>query len=153
MNLRQTTPNDQIELKKIYFNSINSIDKRIYSLSQKVDWSSQAWDENFNKILIEGEGWIFDDGIRYLGFAIRFPKDKLALFYCVGDSQRIGIGTKLLKRVEEDAREQKVNILFTEASLISYKLLLKHNWEIVRKEKINIKESIFERYKMKKYLS
>jgi len=34
--------------------------------------------------------------------------------------------------------------------LISYKLFQKNNWEIIRKEKIIIKNKTFERYKMKK---
>ena len=98
--------------------------------------------------MVDGKGWIIEDMNKYIAFAIRFPKNKLALLYCIGESQRIGVGTKLLKRIEEDAQAEGISTLITEASLISYKLLLMHNWKIIRKEKINIKESIFERYKM-----
>ena len=50
--------------------------------------------------------------------------------------------------VEKEAKEEGLHSLSTEASLISYKLFLKNKWEIIRKEKINIKNIIFERYKM-----
>ena len=43
MNLRQITIKDQLELKKVYFDSIQSIDETFYSEEQKRAWSSQAW--------------------------------------------------------------------------------------------------------------
>ena len=40
MNLRQITNKDQLELKKVYFDSINSINEKTYSKEQKIAWSS-----------------------------------------------------------------------------------------------------------------
>ena len=42
--------------------------------------------------------------------------------------------------------------LYTEASLISYELFLKNEWEIIRKEKVIINNIFFERYKMTKII-
>ena len=57
MNLRQITIKDQLELKKVYFDSIQSLDKKIYSQEQKRAWSSQAWDNpNFAKSIAKGKG-------------------------------------------------------------------------------------------------
>ena len=58
-----------------------------------------------------------------------------------------------MNKLEEDAKKEKQSFLTTEASLISYKLFLKENWEIVCKEKIIIKNKYFERYKMIKILN
>jgi len=67
MNLRQITIKDQLELKKIYFDSIQSLDEKIYSKEQKRAWSSQAWDNpNFDKSIIKGKGWLISEkGIIY----------------------------------------------------------------------------------------
>ena len=55
MNLRQITIKDQLELKKVYFDSIQSLNEKIYSKEQKRAWSSQAWsNSNFNKSITEG---------------------------------------------------------------------------------------------------
>ena len=35
MNLRQITIKDQLELKKVYFDSIQSLDEKIYNREQK----------------------------------------------------------------------------------------------------------------------
>ena len=149
MNLKQITQKDQLDLKKIYFDSIISIDEKIYTSEQKRAWASQAWDnKNFNLSLREGNGWLINEKEKIIAFASRYPNDRIALLYCKGDLQRRGYGTKLLHKLEEDAIEEGITCLSTEASLISYKLFLKNNWEIVSKEKVVIKYIIFERYKM-----
>ena len=59
MNLRQITTKDQLELKKVYFDSIQSLDEKIYSKEQKIAWSSQAWKTpNFDKSITHGKGWL-----------------------------------------------------------------------------------------------
>ena len=151
MNLKQITKKDQLDLKKIYFNSIFSIDEKIYTLEQKRAWASQIWDnKNFESCLNEGIGWLINKQEKIVAFALRYPNNRIALLYCMGDSQRKGYGTKLLNKIEKEAKEEGLPFLITEASLISYKLFLKNKWKIIRKEKIIIKNIIFDRYKMKK---
>ena len=149
MNLKQITKKDQLDLKKLYFDSIASIDEKVYTPEQKRAWASQAWDnKNFNLSLIEGNGWLINEKEKIIAFASRYPNDRIALLYCKGNLQRRGYGTKLLLKLEEEAIKEGITCLSTEASLISYKLFLKNNWEIIHKEKIIIKNIIFERYKM-----
>lgn len=149
MKLRIITRKDEIHLKKIYFDSINSIDEKIYSQRQKLAWSSQAWDNaEFKNSIIKGKGLIIYDQNKIIGFAVRYPINKLALFYIRGDSKRKGYGTILLKHIEKDAIKDGLIKIETEASLISYRLLKKNSWKIIGKERIIIKDTLFERYKM-----
>ena len=153
MNLRQITIKDQIELKKVYFDSIQSLDEKIYSQEQKRAWSSQAWNNpNFDKSITKGKGWLLSKKGIIIAFAIRYPSNRIALFYCKGKFQRKGCGSKLLHKLEDEAKKEGLDFLSTEASLISYKLFLKNDWNIVRKEKVIIKDNFFVRYKMKKIL-
>ncbi len=153
MNLRQITIKDQIELKKVYFDSIQSLDEKIYSKEQKRAWSSQAWDNpNFKKSIIKGKGWLLSDKGTIIAFATRYPINRIALFYCKGKFQRKGIGSKLLQKLEDEAKREGLDSLSTEASLISFKLFLKNGWKIIRKEKVTINNIFFERYKMIKII-
>jgi len=153
MNLRQITIKDQIELKKVYFDSIMSIDEKIYSKEQKRAWSSQAWDNpNFEKLITQGKGWVLLEKGIIIGFAIRYPNNRIALLYCKGKFQRKGCGSKLLHKLENEAKREGLDSITTEASLISYKLFLKNDWKIIRKEKITIDNIFFERYKMTKII-
>ena len=153
MNLRQITIKDQLELNKVYFDSIQSLDEKIYNKEQKRAWSSQAWDNpNFDKSVIEGKGWLLSDKGIIIAFATRYPKNRIALFYCKGKFQRKGCGTKLLQKLENEAKKEGLETLYTEASLISYELFLKNKWKIIRKEKVIINNIFFERYKMTKLI-
>jgi len=151
MNLRQITIKDQLELKKVYFDSIQSLDEKIYTQEQKRAWSSQAWNNpNFDKSITKGKGWLLIKQGIIIAFATRYPTDKIALFYCKGKFQRKGYGSKLLQKLEDEAKKEGLDSLSTEASLISYALFLKNKWRIIRKEKIIINNIFFERYKMTK---
>ena len=153
INLRRITVNDQLELKKVYFDSIQSLDEKIYSQDQKRAWSSQAWDNPiFDKVITKGKGWLLTEKGIIVAFATRYPIDRIALFYCKGEFQRKGCGSKLLNKLEDDAKKEGLDSLSTEASLISYKLFLKNEWEIIRKEKVIINNIFFERYKMAKII-
>ena len=153
MNLRQITIKDQLELKKVYFDSIQSLDEKIYSQEQKRAWSSQAWDNpNFYKSITQGKGWLLSEQGIIVAFATRYPNNRIALFYCKGKFQRRGCGSMLLDKLEDEAKKEGIDFLSTEASLISYELFLKKEWKIVRKEKVTINNIFFERYKMIKII-
>ena len=149
MNLKRISKKDQLNLKKLYFDSIISIDESIYSKEQKRVWASQAWEnKNFDLSINYGKGWLIKNNEKIFAFATRYPNNRIALLYTRGDSQRRGYGTMLLKKLEKESQKEGLPYLSTEASLLSYKLFLRNNWEIIRKEKIIIKDIIFERYKM-----
>ena len=153
MNLRQITTKDQLELKKVYFDSIQSLDEKIYSKAQKRAWCSQAWDNpNFDTSITKGKGWLLSEKGIIVAFATRYPKNRIALFYCKDKFQRQGFGSKLLHKLEEEAMKEDLDSLSTEASLISYELFLKNEWKIIRKEKVTINNIFFERYKMIKII-
>ena len=57
-----------------------------------------------------------------------------------------------MNKLEDEAKKEGIHSLLTEASLISYALFLKNEWEIIRKEKVTINNIFFERYKMIKII-
>ena len=114
MNLRQITIKDKLELKKVYFHSIQSLDEKIYSQEQKRAWSSQAWNNsNFDKSISKGNGWLLSKQGNIIAFAIRYPIDRIALFYCKGKFQRKGCGSKLLHKLEYEAKKEGLYSLST----------------------------------------
>ena len=154
MNLRQIVIKDQLELKKVYFDAIQSLNEKIYSKEQKRAWSSQAWDNpKFDKSITKGKGWLISEQGIIVAFATRYPNNRIALFYCKGKFQRKGFGSKLLQKLEDEAKKEGLDSLSTEASLISYELFLKNEWKVIRKEKVTINNIVFERYKMIKIIN
>ena len=153
MKLKQISKKDQLKLKEVYFDSVNSINENIYSKEQKFVWASQAWENpEFEKSISEGVGSMLSCNNTIIGFATRYPLNRLSLLYVRGNFKRKGFGAMILNSIEKDALKSGINKLKTEASLISYELLLKRNWEIEHKEKVNISGLLFERYRMFKIL-
>ena len=102
MNLKQITKKDQLDLKKLYFDSILSIDESIYSQEQKRAWAGQAWENKiFDLSIKKGKGWLIYKNETIIAFATRYPKNRISLLYCKGDSQRKGYGTILLQKLEK----------------------------------------------------
>ena len=86
MNLRRISKKDQLDLKKLYFDSIISIDEKIYTREQKRAWASQAWNNKIFDLTIEkGKGWLINDENMIIAFASRYPNNRIALLYCKGD--------------------------------------------------------------------
>ena len=153
MQLKQITKKDQLKLKEVYFDSVCSIDEHIYSKEHKFIWACQAWENSeFDKSLLKGIGKKLICNNKIIGFATRYPENRLSLLYVRGTYKRKGLGTMILNSIEREALASGINKLYTEASLISYKLLLKNKWKIDHREKVNIKGLVFERYKMFKIL-
>ena len=140
-------------VREIYADAICSQGLELYNQDQIDAWSALAFlpgvlDEPLNK----GTGWFVNIGNDSEAFAIRYPTNRLALLYCRGRSARKGYATNLLIQIEHDAREQGIKILYTEASLFSYLLLLKHEWTCKSVDEIKIAGVSFLIYRMFKRL-
>ena len=150
MALRPIRPSDHALLREIYADAIESQAGTLYSPEQVKAWAALAWLPGvLDRSLEEGRGWIsgWDDA-----FAVRYPAARLALLYCRGRSAGQGHASALLKQIEQDAWDQGVERLATEASAMSRPLLLRRGWKLIAPETIKIAGVIFERYRMEKLL-
>ena len=143
-------PADEILLREIYADAIESQAPQLYSDQQVKSWAALAWLPGvLDQTLKQGSGWISgeDDD-----FAMRYPQDRLALLYCRGRAARQGHGKALLERLEADAIADGVRSLRTEASQFSRPLFERYGWSLVAPETITIAGVPFERYRMHKAL-
>ena len=125
----------------------------LYNDDQIKAWAALAWLPGIlDKPLKEGIGWISCEKQSVEAFALRYPLNRLALLYCRGRSSRRGHATSLLQFLEQDAVETGQKVLFTEASLFSYPLLLKCGWSLESLQTIKIGGVPFQRYLMQKKL-
>ncbi len=140
-------------LREVYEDAIQTCDKSLYSQEQIDAWSALAYLPGvLDKTLQYGFGWVSCVNSKIEAFALRYPYNRLALLYCRGRSSRQGHATALLHQIEEDTLKDRPINLKTEASLLSYQLLLRHGWTIIAPEKIEIGGVSFSRYLMEKNL-
>ena len=150
MALRPARAADCDLLRQIYADAIESQAPLLYSPEQVQAWAALAWLPGvLDRTLREGVGWISgsDDA-----FAVRYPKDRLALLYCRGRAARQGHAGALLDQIEEDARFEGIAAIRTEASQLSRPLLHRRGWQVIAPETIAIGGVPFERYQMLKSL-
>lgn len=150
MALRLILPADEILLREIYADAIESQAPQLYSDQQVKSWAALAWLPGvLDQTLKQGSGWISGEDA---AFAMRYPMDRLALLYCRGRAARQGHGKALLERLEADAIVDGVRSLRTEASQFSRPLFERYGWSLVAPEMITIAGVPFERYRMHKAL-
>ena len=151
--MRPCESSDELALREVYEEAILGCDKSLYTNAQIEAWSSLAYLPGIlDKTLKDGNGWVSCVDKTIEAFALRYPTDRLALLYCRGRSARQGHATALLDQIEADTLENRPIKLKTEASLCSYKLLLRHGWTIITPEEIQIGGVHFSRYLMEKTL-
>ncbi len=140
-------------LREVYEDAIRTCDKSLYSKEQIDAWSALAYLPGvLDKPLRHGFGWVSCVNETIEAFALKYPKNRLALLYCRGRSSRQGHATALLNKIEEDTHGERPINLKTEASLYSYQLFLRHGWIITSPEEIQIGGVNFSRYLMEKNL-
>ena len=140
-------------VKNVYINAIQEIGPLSYTDQQIAAWSSLAvlpgvLDESLEK----GKGLVSFEGKEIAAFAVRYPLNRLALLYCRASFSRRGHATRLLNYIEFKAWEEGQKNLYTEASILSYPLLVKRGWDVIRNEFIEIGGVRFKRYRMQKEL-
>ena len=151
--MRPCDSSDEMALREVYEDAIRNCDKSLYSKEQIEAWTALVYLPGIlDKPLKEGVGWVSCVNKTIEAFALRYPTNRLALLYCRGRSSRQGHATALLHQIEEDTLKDRPINLKTEASLCSYKLLLRNGWTIIAPEEIQIGGVHFSRYLMAKTL-
>ena len=159
--LRELQSSDHAELLEVYRLAVESCSGQLYTSQQRLAWALQAGDAanslpphpQLLACLQRGRGLVScqQDG-QIAAFAIRDPADRLALLYCRPCDQGRGHGSALLEAVEQEARQQGLQRLTTEASLISQPLLERRGWQRSWREELMINGSLFHRYRLHKPL-
>ncbi len=153
VHLRLIKREDNSDLRDVYVDSIQSQAPSFYNNSQIEAWAGLAnLPSFFERPFDEGTGWALIKRNKIEAFALRYPLDRLALLYCRGRSSRKGFANMLLERIEFDCAEEGIQFLSTEASLLSYSLLIRRGWVEKSIEKIEIAGISFDRYRMFKRL-
>ena len=151
--LRPFHSSDQDEIREIYAEAIEGQCQDLYTCDQIRAWSSLAWMPGLlDGSLRNGNGWVSCENNFIAAFAFRDPLNRLALLYCRTRFAKRGHATALLNKIEKEAQEERQFSLLTEASLLSYPLLLRRNWILKKTEVIEIAGVSFKRFLMEKYL-
>ena len=149
--MRRLEASDLDALVEIYRQAVLTSTDAFYTTAQQSAWASQC--EAIRPILQRGQGFVScNSSNQPMAFCLRDPADRIALLYSHPAMQRSGLGGMLLAACEDEASQQGVTCLRTEASLISHVLFQARGWQVSWREELLIAGVHFLRFRMQKQL-
>ncbi len=153
--IRQYEESDATFLAAIYFNTIHHINIKDYSPDQVNAWAP--------KTSIEIERWlkkweklppivaVMDNNI--VGFAEFEKNGHIDCFYCHHEYQRCGVGSALLKEIEQRARRDNINKIFAEVSITAKPFFEAHGFQVLKQQTVAIRGQQLTNFVMEKKLT
>lgn len=142
-------------LAAIFFNTIHHINSKDYSPEQINAWAPKS--------SLEKEGWIkkwktlppivatLDHKI--VGFAELEDNGHIDCFYCHYEYQGHGVGSALMKSIEDKARKNRINKLFAEVSITARPFFEAKGFVVVKEQSVNIRGAMLTNFVMEKSIT
>lgn len=141
-------------LAAIYFNTIHSINAKDYLPKQLDAWAPRS--------SLEPEGWMrkwqrippivatINDII--VGFAEFEDNGHIDCFYCHHEYQGCGVGSALMKEVEDRAKNSKINKIFAEVSITAKPFFEARGFVVKKEQSVMIRGMTLTNFVMEKIM-
>lgn len=150
--VRPLQAKDHDALLEVYRQAVLRSTAQLYTKQQQSAWVMQS--ESLRALLSRGKGFVSCNELDQAeAFSLRYPSDRIALLYSHPNVQHQGRGRALLQAIEQEAENEGVSILRTEASLISRSLFEAMGWQTSWREELRIGGQHFLRFRMHKHLN
>lgn len=138
---------------RLYSDTIRTINSRDYTPEQIEAWASSANDYPFwaNR-LSSNMTFVAELAGQIVGFTDFEPIGHIDCFYCHSQYQGQGVGSSLLRQIEQTARSLQVDRLFTEASITAQPFFQAKGFTVVRAQEVEYRGMTFCNFVMEKYL-
>jgi len=153
MRLRRYRKSDIPQIAKLYYNTIHQVNSKDYSPSQIQAWAPRVyptrfWATRFQRYTV----YVVEVEQHIVGFAEFENNGHIDCFYVHHAWQGKGVGSRLLKAIEHQARRGRLNRLFADVSLTAMPFFKRHGFAIKRKQKKIYRGQRFSQYVMVKLL-
>lgn len=151
MNIRKYRPEDLEDKKKAHRKAIREIASKDYSEDEIDAWTSFDDYGSIDNDVVEG--WVAIADGELVGFA-DYRKDEGSVInvYVDPDYLRRGIGSRLLEKVLQDARNKGLDKLTAEASVTAKEFYQSHGFEVVEETVHKTNGEELQAFKMRKSL-
>ncbi|WP_422398715.1 GNAT family N-acetyltransferase [Trichormus variabilis] len=153
MNIREYRSSDTEIIMKLFYDTVHEINIRDYTQEQVNAWAVETMDYEFwQKRLQKKSPYIAENNGEIVGFGELDPDGHIDCFYCHSQYQRKGIGSKLLKHIENMAKSRKIKRLYAEVSITAKPFFQTHGFSIFTEQQVERRGVLFTNYLMEKYL-
>jgi putative acetyltransferase len=152
ISIRNYQPEDVQDLANIYYNTIHQINIKHYTKKQVDVWAPatslemKGWAKKFprTKPIVA----IVEDKI--VGFAEFEPNGHIDCFYCHHEWIRKGVGSALMKKILQKAKNSNIHLIFAEVSITAKPFFKKWGFRNVTQQTIVRKGIELQNFKMER---
>jgi putative acetyltransferase len=137
--IRDYAADDACAITRLFYETVHSVNQADYSEEQVEAWApvvpdQQAWNARMSepgrRTLVAEE----DDEV--VGFAELEDNGHLDILYLRRDAVGRGVGWRLYKAVEREARSLGLRRIFTESSITARPFFERHGFRVVREQRV-----------------
>lgn len=150
--IRSYKEDDAPFLAAIYFNTIHIINAKDYSLEQVNAWAptssldAEDWRKKWRRI----PPIIATLDQKVVGFVEFEENGHIDCFYCHHEYQGCGVGTALMKAVENKAYKLNINRIYSEVSITAKPFFEAKGFSVVKEQSVNLRGVVLTNFIMEK---
>jgi len=153
LEIRQAESTDIVDITRLFFETIQTINSKDYTQEEIDDWSSWHSDyEKWNARITEQYFIVATFDSKIAGFASLATDGCVDLLYVHKDCQGQGIAGQLLSKLEKKAVEQNNREIYSEVSITAKAFFEKRGFCVKQKQLKKSRERELENYYMTKII-
>jgi putative acetyltransferase len=136
--IRYYEAGDAPEILRLFFETVRSVNRADYSDEQLEAWAPGVPDpEEWHARMAGRRTLVAEEGGEVVGFAELEYDGRLDMLYVRKDAVGRGVGRRLYKAVEQEARGQGLSWIFTEASITARPFFEQQGFRVVREQMVS----------------
>jgi N-acetylglutamate synthase-like GNAT family acetyltransferase len=153
LEIRLFKRSDTEQIARLFHDTVREVNVLDYTMEELEAWAPEDIHyKDWEAACIQKKTLVAEEQGILLGFIQLEEDGHIDCFYCHKDYQGIGIGTMLYNRLEAEARSQKLDRLYVEASITARPFFLKKGFIEIKKQKVAIRGVRLTNFLMEKKL-
>ena len=153
--VRDADAGDASAVAALFHDTILRVNVRDYSVAQVGAWAGPApepemWEKRIAADRDERRMFVATKDGRVVGFAELEGDGHLDTLYVHHEFQGCGIASRLIDRIEAEARRREIHRLYTEASITAEPFFRGRGFSVVRPQIVEVRGHTFRNYVMEK---
>ena len=154
MHIRRYQSGEENYLWEIFYNTIHRINIRDYNQSQVLAWAPPDLDKEIWRNKIESiNPFVAVNAERIIGYADLQKNGLIDHFFCDHRWQRKGVGSLLMRKIQEEAIKNSIGSLFSEVSITAKPFYASHGFIVTKKQALEIRGERLINFRMEKKLT
>lgn len=156
MKIRRFSNGDEISLFSVFLSSVHTLASHYYTQEQIDAWAPTDFDpEQWANHMKELRPFVVEVDGEIAGYADLQPNGYIDHFFVSGTYPRQGVGTLLMNRIHEEARQRGIGELTSNVSKAAEAFFLRHGFHVVERgfpacRGVTLQNALMRKYLVKK---